>query len=124
MEEFLETSKYVNYDSALINFKAKELFEAKMTDTEKAKTAYLYVRDEILHSFDCNAQVITAVASDVLKYGTGICHAKANLLAALLRSQGIPTGFCYQHLTLVDDDSKGYCYIVIMQLKSVTNGSK
>jgi transglutaminase-like putative cysteine protease len=45
----------------------------------------------------------------VLKYGTGICHAKANLLAALLRSQGIPTGFCFQHITRADDDSMGYC---------------
>ena len=56
-----------------------------------------------------NADVITAKASDVLKYGTGICHAKANLLAALLRSQGIPTGFRFQRLTLADDDSEGYC---------------
>jgi transglutaminase-like putative cysteine protease len=67
------------------------------------------VRDKVPHSFDCNAQIITVVASDVLKYETGICHAKANLLAALLRLQGIPTGFCFQHITLADDDSEGYC---------------
>jgi len=109
MKKFLESSKYVNYNSTLIIARAKELFREKMTITEKAQTAYYYVRDEIPHSFDCNAQIITATASDVLKYKTGICHAKANLLAALLRSQGIPTGFCYQHITLVDDDSKGYC---------------
>lgn len=52
---------------------------------------------------------MTACASDVLKFKTGICHAKSNLLAALLRSQGIPAGFCFQHLTLADDESKGYC---------------
>lgn len=71
--------------------------------------AYEFVRDEIPHSFDCNARIITARASDVLLYQTGICHAKANLLAALLRSQGIPTGFCFQHITLAVDDSLGYC---------------
>lgn len=27
----------------------------------------------------------------------------------LLRSQGIPAGFCFQHLTLADDESQGYC---------------
>ncbi len=109
MREFLVKSKYINYDSPLIIVKARELFGDKMTDTEKAQVAYLFVRDEIPHSFDCNAEIITAVASDVLKYNTGICHAKANLLTALLRSQGIPVGFCFQHLTLADDDSLGYC---------------
>jgi transglutaminase-like putative cysteine protease len=67
------------------------------------------VRDRIPHSFDIGATAITAKASDVLRYETGICHAKANLLAALLRTQGIPVGFCFQHLTLMDDDSAGYC---------------
>jgi transglutaminase-like putative cysteine protease len=109
MESFLESSKYVDYDSALIVEKANELFSGNMTNMEKVKAAYLFVRDGISHSFDCNAQVITAVASDVLKHRTGICHAKANLLVALLRSQGIPTGFCFQHLTRADDDSMGYC---------------
>jgi hypothetical protein len=109
MEEFLEKSKYIDYDSALIVSKTIELFHNDMSDIEKSHVAYLYVRDEIPHSFDCRPQTITAFASDVLKFKTGICHAKANLLAALLRSQGIPTGFCFQHLTLVEDDSKGYC---------------
>ena len=40
---------------------------------------------------------------------TGICHAKSNLLAALLRLEGIPVGFCFQHITLANDDSLGYC---------------
>lgn len=109
MEKFLEKSKYINYDSPFIISKAKELFHDSMTDIEKAQAAYLFVRDDIPHSFDCFTGIITAIASDVLNYRTGICHAKANLLAALLRSQGIPTGFCFQHLTLVEDDSLGYC---------------
>lgn len=73
------------------------------------RIAFEFVRDEISHSLDVNAPVVTAKASDVLKHKTGICHAKANLLAALLRSQRIPTGMCYQHLTKKDDDSEGYC---------------
>lgn len=109
MNNFLSDNKYIDYNSEIIKNKVSQLFEHNMTDLEKVKTAYEFVRDEIPHSFDCNATVITAKASDVLYHKTGICHAKANLLAALLRSQGIPTGFCYQHITLADDDSLGYC---------------
>lgn len=109
MQVFLRETEYIDYKAEIIQRKIKELFSDDMEDVQKAKTAYEFVRDEIPHSFDCNATVITAKASDVLKYGTGICHAKSNLLAALLRSQNIPTGFCFEHLTLVDDDSIGYC---------------
>lgn len=108
-KEFLEESRYIDFSNDIVKLKGKELFAKGMTDIEKVMTAYEFVRDEIKHSFDINADVVTAKASDVLKYKTGICHAKANLLAALLRSEGIPTGFCFQRLTLIDDDSKGYC---------------
>lgn len=107
--KFLEENKYVDFYSEIIKKKAEELFSDSMSDIEKAEKAFEFVRDEIPHSFDINADKITASASDVLRYKTGICHAKANLLAALLRSQGIPAGFCFQHLTLASDDSRGYC---------------
>lgn len=109
MKRFLEENTYIDYHTQIIQKKAAELFSPGMDEIEKTKVAYEFVRDYIPHSFDCDAKVITAKASDVLKYKTGICHAKANLLAALLRSQGIPTGFCFQHITLMDDDSMGYC---------------
>ena len=67
------------------------------------------MRDEIPHTFDIGADVVTASASSVLRLNTGICHAKSNLLAALLRSQKILSGFCYQRLTLAENDSRGYC---------------
>ena len=60
-------------------------------------------------SWDIQSSRVTCKASDVLYYKEGICYAKANLLAALLRSQGIPTGFCYQRLMLFDTPDKGYC---------------
>ena len=106
---FLEEDLYIDFSLAVIQDKARELFYGIHNDIEKAKTAYEYVRDKIPHTFDIRADIITAKASDVLIYNTGICHAKANLLAALLRSQKIPAGFCFQHLTLADDDSLGYC---------------
>jgi len=109
MKRFLEENTYIDYHTQIIQKKATELFSPEMDEIEKTKVAYEFVRDQVPHSFDCDAKVITVKASDVLKYRTGICHAKANLLAALLRSQGIPTGFCFQHITLMDDDSMGYC---------------
>lgn len=106
---FTEDTRYVNYFHPAIQKKIWELFEAGMTEVEKARKAYYFVRDQIGHSFDIGAKVVSITASDVLQNGTGICHAKANLLAALLRSQGIPTGFCFQYLILDDKDtSRGY----------------
>ena len=106
---FLAENRYVDFSETIIQDKIKELFCDIDDNTRKAKIAYEYVRDEIPHTFDIQSDLITAKASDVLFYKTGICHAKANLLAALLRAQNIPVGFCFQHLTLSDDDSLGYC---------------
>ena len=108
-QKFLLETELIDFCHPEMIKKSLQLFKPEMSDVEKAKVAYLFVRDEIPHSFDCNARVITARASDVLIHQTGICHAKANLLAALLRAQNIPTGFCFQHITLADDDSLGYC---------------
>lgn len=70
---------------------------------------------------DIKGTRVTCKASDVLKYKEGICYAKSNLLAALLRSQGIPTGFCYQRLMLFDTPEKGYSLHALnaVYLKSV-----
>jgi len=109
LQPFLAENKYVDFAAPILQSLAVELFDGVLDNKQKARSAYEFVRDKIPHSFDIGATVITARASDVLKHETGICHAKANLLAALLRSQGIPAGFCFQHLTLMDDDSAGYC---------------
>lgn len=106
---FLQETSYIDYSSPNVRDQAKALFKSVNSELEKVRIAFEFVRDEISHSIDVNAPVVTAKASDVLKHKTGICHAKANLLAALLRSQKIPTGMCYQHLTKKEDDSEGYC---------------
>ena len=106
---FLAESKYVDFSAQIVQAKAVELFDGVKDIVQKARIAFEFVRDEIPHSFDIDAKVITYKASDVLQHQTGICHAKANLLAAILRLQEIPTGFCFQHLTLMNDESEGYC---------------
>ncbi|GIP37751.1 hypothetical protein J31TS4_10310 [Paenibacillus sp. J31TS4] len=52
---------------------------------------------------------MTRTASEVLRHREGICYAKSNLLAALLRASGIPAGFCYQRLTIGETPETGYC---------------
>jgi transglutaminase-like putative cysteine protease len=50
---------------------------------------------------------VTCRASEVLQHKTGYCFAKSHLLAALLRANQIPVGFCYQRLS-IDDNGAPY----------------
>jgi len=109
LNEYVQETTEVDYSDQLIVKKISELFAPSQTEIEKVKTAYEYVRDDISHSWDIQGTQVTCKASDVLFWQEGICYAKANLFAALLRSQGIPTGFCYQRLMLFDTPEKGYC---------------
>lgn len=109
LDDYLHELKEVNYSIPTIREKIAELFNSSQTEMEKAKVAFEFVRDEISHSWDIQGKRVTCKASEVLVYKEGICYAKSHLLASLLRSQGIPTGFCYQRLMLFDTPEKGYC---------------
>jgi transglutaminase-like putative cysteine protease len=78
-------------------------------DVEAARRAFLYVRDEVSHSWDIQGRRVTRSASDALTFKEGICYPKSHLVAALLRRRGIPTALCYQRLTLFEDEQGGYC---------------
>ena len=56
-----------------------------------------------------SAEIQAHPASEVLRFGEGICYAKSHLLAALLRGRGIPAGLCYHRLTLGDTPESGHC---------------
>lgn len=117
--EYLNADETIDFKDPRVRFVADYLMEMTMAsvaedvgedvipDPEKqlAKITYHYVRDRISHSFDIGAQDVTIKASEVLVRKHGLCYAKAHLLAALLRANGIPTGFCYQYLRLDEDDS-------------------
>ena len=77
-------------------------------DVEAARRAFLYVRDEVSHSWDIQGRRVTRSATEALEFKEGICYPKSHLVAALLRHRGIPTAMCYQRLTLFDDDQGGY----------------
>ncbi len=108
-EEYLSVSKYINWNDNSILSKADE-FKLKFTDEiSLIKAIYEFARDEIKHSWDVQDKRVTKSATEVLNQGVGMCWAKANLLAALLRACGIPAGICYQRLTLGDVPENGFC---------------
>lgn len=109
LSNYLMSSKYVDFDKEIIQDKAKQLFSTSLVEIDKVRIAFEYVRDEIHHSWDIQSERVTRTASEVLKYKEGMCYAKSMLLAALLRSQGIRTGFCYQRLALGNTPETGYC---------------
>ena len=109
IEDYLLETDELNYSHPRIQEKIHTLFHKDQTEAAKVKAAFEFVRDEISHSWDIQGSRVTCTASDVLMYKEGICYAKSNLLAALLRSQHIPTGFCYQRLMLFDTPERGYC---------------
>jgi transglutaminase-like putative cysteine protease len=78
------------------------------SDVATARNVFHFVRDEVSHSWDIQGTRVTRTASEVLEYREGICYAKSHLAAALLRANRIPSGICYQRLTLLDDDSAGH----------------
>lgn len=109
IDDYLVESNIVDFSNYRIQMKANELFHQAQSEIEKVKVAFEFVRDEIAHSWDIQSERVTCTASEVLTYKEGICYAKSHLLAALLRSQGIPIGFCYQRLMLFDSPEEGHC---------------
>ncbi|MEJ6952279.1 transglutaminase-like domain-containing protein [Natronospora cellulosivora (SeqCode)] len=108
IEEYLLEDIDLDYSHLTIREKVEELYHNCISENDKVKKAFEFVRDDIKHSWDIQSSRITRKASEVLVYKEGICYAKSNLLAALLRAVNIPAGFCYQRLTLGDTPETGY----------------
>lgn len=109
LDDYLAETAEVDYSNPAVSKLATELRTYAENDIAFVKNAFEYVRDRISHSWDIQSSQVTCAASDTLRHGHGICYAKSNLLCAILRSCGIPTGFCYQRLTLGDTPDTGYC---------------
>ncbi|GHO53335.1 transglutaminase-like domain-containing protein [Ktedonobacter robiniae] len=106
--DYLAEDDVVNYSHPLVQETARHLQTASDQELSRINATFTFVRDAIPHSWDAQNPHITCSASEVLEQRTGICYAKSHLLAALLRAQGIPAGFCYQRLTLGDTPESGY----------------
>lgn len=98
LEPYLVSDSIVQASASEIVGLARQLRTNNPEDLAFLKAAFEWVRDRINHSFDVADPRVTFTATEVLVAGVGLCYAKSHLLAALLRSEGIPTGFCYQRL--------------------------
>ncbi len=95
--DYLRCSDVVDFDDPAV----AELGEAVSGGGEVIvlRKAFEMVRDRFPHSFDAGAESgIACSASDVVRLGHGLCYAKSHLLAALLRYNSIPAGFCYERM--------------------------
>ena len=108
MEEYLTETPSIDYMNPHIQEKVIELKNQSNDDEDYIKRCYMFVRDEIPHSWDIGANIVSKTASETLINKTGICWVKSCLFAALLRANGIPSGITYQLLTISDDDSEGH----------------
>jgi transglutaminase-like putative cysteine protease len=101
-EHFLKSTEVVDWSHPSVFAKARELSEGMVNVQQTAQRCFEWVRDKIQHSSDFKRNPVTCCASEVLAATTGYCYAKSHLLAALLRANGIPAGFCYQRLSIDD----------------------
>ena len=108
MEEYLTETPSIDYMNPHIQEKVIELKNQSNDNEEYIKRCYMFVRDEIPHSWDIGANIVSKTASETLINKTGICWVKSCLFAALLRANGIPSGISYQLLAISDDDSEGH----------------
>src|SRR6476646_611710 len=108
MEKFLAATETIDWRQPDVLSLARELAAGRSGSRQIAKRCFEWVRDEIKHSSDYQLNPVTCTASEVLAAGTGFCYAKSHLLAALLRANAIPAGFCYQRLS-IDGAGPPFC---------------
>jgi transglutaminase-like putative cysteine protease len=102
LSAYLAADEVIDHHHPRVRAAAARLARDAADSYDYARSAYEFVRDGIPHSQDAGDPRVTWRASDVLELRTGICHAKAHALAALLRAEDIPAALCYQRL-LHDD---------------------
>jgi transglutaminase-like putative cysteine protease len=100
LNRYLAFSNYIDGDHRAVASQARILAAGCTSEEEVVQSCFEFVRDKIKHSWDFKLNPVTCRASEALIHGTGYCYAKSHLLAALLRSNGIPAGLCYQRLSV------------------------
>jgi transglutaminase-like putative cysteine protease len=103
MQEYLAVTEIIDWQHPKILELSTQLAIGKDNLEDIAKACFEWVRDRIKHSSDYQMNPVTCCASKVLESETGYCFAKSHLLAALLRANKIPAGFCYQRLSVFDN---------------------
>ena len=91
LEEYLKPTPTIDCGTRSIKEKAQELTNRQEKITEKARSLFYFVRDEIKYNpYSPRYLPEHYRASTILDRGEGYCVQKAVLLAALARATGIP----------------------------------
>ena len=94
----LAETKIIDFSHPDIQATLTQLQAESASSEDLVRNIFEHVRDEVRHSMDHGDEVVTFIASDVLREKTGLCYAKSHLAAALYRAAGIPAGLAYQLL--------------------------
>lgn len=86
---FLQATRYCDSNHREIKAIARKITNSYISNREKAKALFYWVRENIKFEFGYWG----VKASDVLQRKRGMCTNKANLLIAFLRAINIPTGY-------------------------------
>ena len=85
MNKYLLASNIIDWKNPSIQGKAKELSYGMTDPVDIARACFLYVRDNIKHSYDYQLNPVTCQASDVLKNKKSLCL--ATFQASSIRSE-------------------------------------
>ena len=98
-DRYFEDTIVVDWQTPSVLECARGLGPADGEECERAEAAFVFVRDQISQSLDVPNDALPCSASQVLRAKAGLSYAKSHLLAALLRSRGVPAGFAYQRIS-------------------------
>jgi len=112
LQTFLASDDVIDWKEPSVFEKAAALASSRdlYNEEDLIRSTFEWVRDKIPHSLDHHLNPVTCSASEVLRGKTGICFAKAHLLAALLRANGIPAGLCYQRMSVERQGKRFYLH--------------
>ena len=98
--QYLQPTFFLDFDHAKVADFAGAICKSTMTATEKAVALYYAVRDQIRYDpYDLRYSQPAMKASAILAKQSGYCVAKAVLLAAVGRQQGIPCRLGFADVT-------------------------
>jgi len=85
---YLEETAMLDFSSPSLMSLVEERGWGELSEVERGRSIYLFVRDEILFGYNTDDSI---PASKVLSDGYGQCNTKGTLFMALLRASGIPS---------------------------------
>lgn len=99
MEKYILPTYYINSDSPVVLDFAEAVLSAEMDQRQQAIALYYAVRDGIRYNpYRMSSNKEEYRASWIIQEGEGFCVQKSIVLAALLRSRGVPCRLGYANV--------------------------